>query len=54
MLALILLPALAPSLGGQSTAEVAGSAAQSGPRATLGLTIAKVGAFVALMLIVGA
>ena len=54
MLAPILLPALAPSLGGQPSAEVAGSAAQSGLLATLGLAIAKVGAFVALMLIVGA
>ncbi len=54
MLALILPPASAPTLGGQSSAEAAGSAVQSGLLAILGLTVAKVGAFVTLMPIVGA
>jgi len=55
VLALILLPALAPALGGQAAAASAASAAaQPGLLATLGWTIAKVGGFIALMLVVGA
>jgi CPA2 family monovalent cation:H+ antiporter-2 len=52
VLALILLPALAPSLGGQAPAE-AEAVGQGSLLATLGITIAKVGAFIALMLIGG-
>ena len=50
VLALVLLPALAPSLGG--TAPAAG-AAGSGLAAAIAWTLAKVAAFVALMFIVG-
>ena len=49
VLVLVLLPALAPLLGG------AGADAAQGQNlwATLGITLAKVGAFIALMLVVG-
>ncbi len=49
VLVLVLLPALAPLLGG------AGADAAAGQNlwATLGITLAKVGAFIALMLVVG-
>ena len=50
VLVLVLLPAIAPLLGG-SGAEHA--AAGQGIGATLGITLAKVGAFIALMLLVG-
>ena len=50
VLTLVLLPALAGPLGGQSPA---GAAGQGSLLVTLGLTIAKVGAFIALMLVVG-
>ena len=51
VLALVLLPALAPSLSGHPAAE---TPAPPGLLALLGWTFAKVGAFIALMLIVGA
>ena len=50
VLVLVLLPALAPLLGG---AGAEGAAADQNIWATLGITLAKVGAFIALMLIVG-
>jgi CPA2 family monovalent cation:H+ antiporter-2 len=50
VLALVLLPALAPALG---AAEVAPAASSGGLLVTLGLTLLKVAAFVALMLVVG-
>jgi CPA2 family monovalent cation:H+ antiporter-2 len=49
VLALVLLPALAPSLGAATAAGVAGS----GLPAAIAWTLAKVAAFVALMFIVG-
>lgn len=51
VLALVLLPALAPTLGGQSAPD---APAQAGLLAVLGWTVVKVGAFIALMLIIGA
>ncbi len=51
VLVLVLLPALAPLLGG--TVDVHESAAAPGLWTTLGITLAKVAAFIALMLIVG-
>ena len=48
VLVLVLLPALAVPLGGHATAASSGSLA-----ATIGLTLAKVGAFVVLMVVVG-
>jgi CPA2 family monovalent cation:H+ antiporter-2 len=62
VLALVLLPALAPSLGGElpqggdhaaGHAVAQGGAAAYGLWATLGLTLAKVGVFMAVMLIGG-
>jgi CPA2 family monovalent cation:H+ antiporter-2 len=60
VLALVLLPALAPVLGSSSAdaataagTHVAGSAGASGLWATLALTLIKVAAFVAAMLVVG-
>lgn len=53
VLALILLPALAGLLGGQAPAQAAGDAASANLLVTLGWTVAKVGVFIALMLIVG-
>ncbi|MDF1504766.1 YbaL family putative K(+) efflux transporter [Roseisolibacter sp. H3M3-2] len=49
VLALVLLPALAPMLGGTA----GGGAATGGLAATLGITLLKVSAFVAVMLVVG-
>ncbi len=49
VLVLVLLPALAPLLGGAGAEAVNGQ----GLWATLGITLAKVGAFIALMLVVG-
>ncbi|MEQ1685033.1 MAG: YbaL family putative K(+) efflux transporter [Burkholderiaceae bacterium] len=49
VLVLVLLPALAPLLGGAG----ADAAQGQGLWATLGITLAKVGAFIALMLVVG-
>jgi len=49
VIVLVLLPALAPSLGG----EAAGHGASGSLLATLALTLVKVGAFVALMLVAG-
>jgi CPA2 family monovalent cation:H+ antiporter-2 len=49
VLVLVLLPALAPSLGGQAPE----SAASRGTVATILLTLAQVGGFVAFMLVVG-
>jgi len=50
VLVLVVLPAVAGLLGGK---PVAGDAAQAGLLATLGITLAKIAAFVALMLVVG-
>ncbi len=50
VLVLVVLPAVAGLLGGK---PVAGDAAEAGLLATLGITLAKVAAFVALMLVVG-
>jgi CPA2 family monovalent cation:H+ antiporter-2 len=52
VLVLVLLPPLAPLLGGQAAAGPAADGGQ-GLWTTLGLTLAKVAAFIALMLIVG-
>ncbi|MBC8058682.1 MAG: cation:proton antiporter, partial [Rhizobiales bacterium] len=54
VLVLVLLPALAPLLGG-GVADQAGDGAATGQSiwVTLGITLAKVGAFIALMLVVG-
>ena len=52
VLVLVLLPPLAGLLGGQS-AGLAGAAAPHGIWATLGITFAKIVAFIALMLVVG-
>ena len=52
VLTLVLLPALAGSLGGQASGSMHG-AAGAGVLLTLGLTLAKVAAFVVLMLLVG-
>ena len=49
VLVLVLLPALAPTLGGQGIEQVSGA----GVGTTLALTLVKVAAFVALMLVVG-
>jgi CPA2 family monovalent cation:H+ antiporter-2 len=51
VLALVLLPALAGALGGETPAEIA--SVTGGIWGTLGLTLAKVALFVALMLLVG-
>jgi monovalent cation:H+ antiporter-2, CPA2 family len=51
VLVLVLLPALAVPLGG--TTNAAGTAAGGSLAATIGLTLAKVAAFVALMFVVG-
>ena len=51
VLVLVLLPALAPLLGG--TVDAHAGAAGPGLWTTLGITLAKVAAFIALMLIVG-
>jgi monovalent cation:H+ antiporter-2, CPA2 family len=60
VLVLVLLPALAPLLGGaadasHAAADAAQSTAASEPSVwlTLVITLAKVGAFIALMLVVG-
>jgi CPA2 family monovalent cation:H+ antiporter-2 len=50
VLALVLLPALAPALGGEVTTP---ASASSSLLAAVGLTLAKVGAFLALMFVVG-
>jgi CPA2 family monovalent cation:H+ antiporter-2 len=50
VLVLVLLPALAPLLGGADAGQAAGD---PGIWATLAITLAKVGAFIALMLVVG-
>jgi CPA2 family monovalent cation:H+ antiporter-2 len=52
VLVLVLLPPLAPLLGGQAAAGPAAAEGQ-GLWTTLGLTLAKVAAFIALMLVVG-
>jgi CPA2 family monovalent cation:H+ antiporter-2 len=52
VLVLVLLPPLAPLLGGQAAAGPGGEAGQS-LWLTLGITLAKVACFIALMLIVG-
>ncbi|MBM3223555.1 MAG: cyclic nucleotide-binding domain-containing protein [Candidatus Tectomicrobia bacterium] len=52
VLALVLLPAFATALGGQAGTE-AHAAASHGWAVTLGITLAKVAAFVALALLVG-
>ncbi len=52
VLVLVLLPAVAPLLGG-SAADAPSSPAGPGLWATLGITLAKVAAFIALMLVVG-
>lgn len=52
VLALVLLPALAPWLGGAS-AESASTSDAGSIAATIGLTLVKVAAFVAIMLVVG-
>ncbi len=53
VLALVLLPALAPALGGHADAGEHGTAAGQGLGMTLAVTLLKVGAFIALALIVG-
>jgi monovalent cation:H+ antiporter-2, CPA2 family len=53
VLVLVLLPPLAPLLGGSSGAAGHGGAPGGETWATLGLTLAKVAAFVVLMLVVG-
>jgi CPA2 family monovalent cation:H+ antiporter-2 len=54
VLVLVLLPALAPLLGGGAAdASHAGAALDQNIWLTLGITLAKVGAFIALMLVVG-
>ena len=54
VLVLVLLPALAPLLGGAGAEGVSGGqSADQNIWLTLGITLAKVGAFVALMLVVG-
>ena len=53
VLALVLLPALAPSLGGKAGEGIGHGAAGHGLLATLSLTFAKVGVFVAVMLVGG-
>ncbi|MGE5522999.1 MAG: YbaL family putative K(+) efflux transporter [Rhodospirillaceae bacterium] len=50
---LVLLPPLAPLLGGSSDAVTINTAAPLGLWASVALTLGKVGAFIALMLIVG-
>ena len=52
VLVLVLLPALAPLLGG-SAGDGHAAAEATSLWATLGITLAKVGAFIALMLVVG-
>jgi CPA2 family monovalent cation:H+ antiporter-2 len=52
VLVLVLLPPMASLLGGQS-AGLAGAATPHGIWVTLGLTFAKIAAFIALMLVVG-
>ena len=54
VVALVLLPALAPSLGGEAAGVVGHHvAADHGLWVTLGLTLAKVGVFIAVMLLGG-
>ncbi|CAO4176157.1 YbaL family putative K(+) efflux transporter [Methylorubrum aminovorans] len=54
VVALVLLPAVAPALGGEATGMVGHHAAPDhGLWVTLGLTLAKVGVFIAVMLIGG-
>jgi len=55
VLVLVLLPAFAAAMGKSPEAEDVNEAATSGPPlpVTLGITLAKVGAFVALMFVVG-
>lgn len=55
VLVLVLLPAFAAAMGKSPEAEGASDAVTSGPPllVTLGITLAKVGAFVALMFVVG-
>ncbi len=53
VLVLVLLPALAITLGGHPVEAVDGAAAGRSVAATLGITLAKVAAFVALMFLVG-
>ncbi len=53
VLVLVLLPALAITLGGHPVEVVEGAAAGRSVAATLGITLAKVAAFVALMFLVG-
>jgi CPA2 family monovalent cation:H+ antiporter-2 len=56
VLVLVLLPALAPTLGGgppQAAAGPAGAAGDEGVLVTIGITLAKVAAFVILMFVVG-
>jgi CPA2 family monovalent cation:H+ antiporter-2 len=55
VLVLVLLPAIAPLLGGVTGAPADAHAASAGPGlwSTLGITLAKVAAFIALMLVVG-
>jgi CPA2 family monovalent cation:H+ antiporter-2 len=55
VLVLVLLPAIAPLLGGVAGAPADAHAASAGPGlwSTLGITLAKVAAFIALMLVVG-
>ncbi|WP_323117984.1 cation:proton antiporter domain-containing protein [Burkholderia alba] len=53
VLVLVLLPPLAGLLGGSPPGEAHGVAASGGLWGTLGVTLLKVGAFIALMLVVG-
>ncbi|MBD8908094.1 YbaL family putative K(+) efflux transporter [Methylorubrum zatmanii] len=53
VVALVLLPALAPSLGGEAMSGSAQHGASAGLWVTLGLTLAKVSVFVAVMLVGG-
>lgn len=53
VLTLVLLPALAPALGGTASQDAGGAAGQHNLWLTIAATLGKVAAFVALMLVVG-
>jgi monovalent cation:H+ antiporter-2, CPA2 family len=53
VLVLVLLPALAPLFGGEAVAGHTATGANANIWATLGITLAKVAAFITLMLVVG-